>query len=1213
MHRALSSIILHVRSSASKERPWGAIFDAVKALLASPLPLFSRPLQLALGEACVVAAEAGGPSCAAALVAHLLALLPARSASNNPFALRAAAKPGGDGDGPASARAAALHVLGDLFTAFGSALAPQLGEAAPLLQRLSAPGGGGEGAPAAVALRAAAATALYRCVEGAGPRAAPAALYAALLAHAAGATGCDPAPAVRACVGPQLAAVAACGGASAGAPLGAALSAASAGLGDPHGAVRMGAALALAALLASSAAATARGAAAGDAAAVGAVLGARGGGGGALGGAGGGDGEGAAAGGGGGGGSGGEEGGGDFGAVGGGSEDEEEEEGEREGGEGGGGRVGGGADAGGDAGGNGSAAPGGAGGGGGGGGGARMGDFFARFKFANGFQRRGGDSPPRAPVAMTADAARALSASVSQLASPTDPRGGMAGALAGLRRASRGGVVGAGGGSGGAPLSGGFTLPTALAYLGAQLRGCAALAARGGVRAADVRAAVAVAAGALLRSTRGGCGGGGLSGGAPLREALRAWLAPLGGGGSAGGDADSPPKGGPHAVHARAAALHALWVGLAAPPTAPRAAVPARWAGWLAALRAAALALLAEATGAREGECAGALPAPVALLLGGGGSGGAARGAAADAQQPAQQPQPPPSRFSFRVSPTAAKLLKGLGIRSGDAAGGGGGDVPPPEPAPGAPREPPLPAASAAVLLQLLAALLPGAGAGAAEPVLAAALRALAAERPSAALRGSALGALRAAVAAAPALAPRAFAACLAAAAEAGAAAASGPSRAAVAGAAIAGALADAAALGAVRRAAAAAARGESSAPGGATPPPAHTLTHSGGSAVEAAGGFGVPGAGAGSGAGVLTGAAAAHVWRLGSFAAAAAALLVAWRAGKGSGEEAPPLREAAKEALALATVLLAGADGAAGAAAPSAAAMVLPRQAVGGASVAAAAAAASNQLAAAASGAALAELRAALTRAGCALIAAAAPAAVAGGGDAWAAAHALLARALLHARREQEDAGIGNARSGTGAYTLCPMGVPPPVADATALLSTSGCDGDASEGASGSRGGERITQPPSDGEAGVALARTLYCGLAAAWSSAGTASVAGAVSALARAAGPFIESRPAALGQLVRLVRLGLLLLTEAPVIPAAARLGSGAALAGIMRGRAGEIFEDAGAATTLRAHAGAIVALGAAVRFSLNPFPSCPFPFFIYLHYFTLCRASRRLRGSR
>ena len=138
VHRALSSIILHVRSSASKERPWGAIFDAVKALLASPLPLFSRPLQLALGEACVVAAEAGGPSCAAALVAHLLALLPARSASNNPFALRAAAKPGGDGDGPASARAAALHVLGDLFTAFGSALAPQLGEAARASARQAA-------------------------------------------------------------------------------------------------------------------------------------------------------------------------------------------------------------------------------------------------------------------------------------------------------------------------------------------------------------------------------------------------------------------------------------------------------------------------------------------------------------------------------------------------------------------------------------------------------------------------------------------------------------------------------------------------------------------------------------------------------------------------------------------------------------------------------------------------------------------------------------------------------------------------------------------------------------------------------------------------------------------------------------------------------------------------------------------------------------------
>lgn len=141
-------------------------------------------------------------------------------------------------------------------------------------------------------------------------------------------------------------------------------------------------------------------------------------------------------------------------------------------------------------------------------------------------------------------------------------------------------------------------------------------------------------------------------------------------------------------------------------------------------------------------------------------------------------------------------------------------------------------------------------------------------------------------------------------------------------------------------------------------------------------------------------------------------------------------------------------------------------------------------------------------------------------------------------------------------------MGVPAAVADAASLLGTSGSEG-GDEGDGGS-------------DPGTALARCLYAGLAAAWGASATAAMCGAVSALARAAGPRAEARPGVLGQLVRLVRLGLLLLTEAPVVPAASRSAAGA------RGRAGDIFEAAGAATAVRFHAGAAIALGAAGGFA-------------------------------
>lgn len=141
-------------------------------------------------------------------------------------------------------------------------------------------------------------------------------------------------------------------------------------------------------------------------------------------------------------------------------------------------------------------------------------------------------------------------------------------------------------------------------------------------------------------------------------------------------------------------------------------------------------------------------------------------------------------------------------------------------------------------------------------------------------------------------------------------------------------------------------------------------------------------------------------------------------------------------------------------------------------------------------------------------------------------------------------------------------MGVPAAVADAAALLGTSGSEG-GDEGDGGS-------------DPGIALARCLYAGLAAAWGASATAAVCAAVSALARAAGPRVEARPGALGQLVRLVRLGLLLLTEAPVVPAASRSAAGA------RGKAAEIFEAAGAATAVRFHPGAAIALGAAGGFA-------------------------------
>jgi len=52
--------------------------------------------------------------------------------------------------------------------------------------------------------------------------------------------------------------------------------------------------------------------------------------------------------------------------------------------------------------------------------------------------------------------------------------------------------------------------------------------------------------------------------------------------------------------------------------------------------------------------------------------------------------------------------------------------------------------------------------------------------------------------------------------------------------------------------------------------------------------------------------------------------------------------------------------------------------------------------------------------------------------------------------------------------------------------------------------------------------------------------------------------------------------------VIPTASRAGGSSALAAVMRGRAGEIFEAAGACTTLRFHAGAAIALGASGGFS-------------------------------
>lgn len=428
------------------------------------------------------------------------------------------------------------------------------------------------------AVRAAATSALSRILEGAGPRAYR--HHAAVLKHLSTVSSADRAHPVRAAVGPALQALAvgSCGFASV--TCDALLRLAMRGLADPHPGVRLGHAHALASILATSVIATRVSAAAAHAAAAASrVLTLKG------------------------------------VSADGGDEDDDAPGGSSGAGAGDAGPPeGSGADGGGDgddgAGGDGDAPVGSQVGGGKGKSGGST--FFARLK--TGAKAKGNGDGSSAPPKR----ARRSSGGASGIGKAAQA------ALASLR-------MGAGGGSSRDRHDASFTLPSALSYLSSLLRQAGRVAHKSGVRVGDVRVAIAVAAGAMLRSLRV-CTGAipdsdvpevlGCILSALIPDELPACVGPLlaaaastGGGGSGHGSSSSSgaalgggsgagsggapatpgpggsvpylsalafsgPAAGPHAEQLRAAVRHIITHGLLSPPAQLAGSVPAAWQRW---------------------------------------------------------------------------------------------------------------------------------------------------------------------------------------------------------------------------------------------------------------------------------------------------------------------------------------------------------------------------------------------------------------------------------------------------------------------------------------------------------------------------------------------------------------------------------------------------------------------------------------------------------
>lgn len=1133
---------------------------ALRTLLGSTIAIWSLHVERALGDAAVALLER---SMSPAAGATSLALHCIRIAS---------------GSAPPGARSAALSLVGDIANAFGSAIAPAAPEIATSLMRIAKEGGGasidsGPDGGAAASIRASATSALYRVVESTSFRhgsdiavlsaaadEAGTKVLNAVLRHTTAVTARDASIAVRLCLGPLVQAIAVASNGFSRISIENALSAAAIGLSDTHGGVRLGAALGLASVLATSVAVTTKrmesGVVGGSASAANNandkadVT--------------------------------------DKDASGAGADDGEESfedlsdaeggvGGDDDDGDGGSGGAGGGVVSAGatdNAGANSDNAVGVA-----GSGAISRGVGFMN-RLGAPFRRGGADDSSPAPAGtgsggassrgilnvshgMSAADAVELSSSLSDLASPTPKAGTGAflSALAGLRGASRTAASER-------LREHGFTALTAIAYMANIMRGAGRLASKKGIRAGDIRAAAAIGTASLLRTLR--VSGGGISD-EQVAEIVKVCLgtlahAPTPPGNARAGElpslsvvlvaSGSVPPSGVHVSHLIACVSHAIWSGLAAPPSAPSSTKPAKWTTWQAYLLGTLLRILSDGDRVSNLDAAFRriflIPANSAVSE----EAATTEAAAVDATTTVKRSfgelvanrlriGAPPAAATSAAATSATALSHSARI------------------------------AALSLATKLVCCIAETDTVSKADVQTLATIAATELTSPVHALRLAAIEAAVVCVRVAPSLSVPLLKACLEAAASALSFLTVPGAAATVAAAAAAASMGDAAALAQQRREVLAATTTPSTASSAfrlgsrsaqKVAPGKHTMCHNGASpATASAGGFGVPGAGPGSGCGVITGDYARSLQRLHGTTAAAASI-IAESASTLSKLSAPVI----DDALALSCLLNEAARDAANAGHGKS----QPQNAMAS-SAAAATAAAASALAHSASAAALAELEAGLTRAAAAIVAAVAST----GSDLllneerWPIVHTFLARGVLRARRALEFDGIGSVKDGSGAFVLSSVGVPTPVSSAAALF--------------GGSNGNNTSNGLDDNGDGVVYARGVYSGLASAWAWSCTAAVMGALRAVTVAVSPS-AMQPALLGQMVRLTRLSLSIVLEAPVIPAASLESGGsggrqASAAALMRGRAGEIFEAAGASTTLRFQEGAAIALPAAL--GMNP----------------------------
>lgn len=1211
----------------------------LRSLLASQVALFTRPLLEVLSEACISLFNHGDERAAKPTVEFLL-----KQAASN---VRSA-----EASGPHSSRVACVYLLGEICAAFGPLVSSEVSDVVTLLVKLgsgssssaASSGGAGtaglhvgiggssadqrdaDGAP----VRAAAATALYRTLEGAGAREG-AKVHASVLKHIQSVIAIDPCHAVRMTLGPCIQALATSSSAFATVPLDACLRLATAGICDSHPSVCLGSALGLASALSVSVVAARVGAVAADAAAVGAHR-MRG---------------------------------GDDGS----DDDDGDASSVADGDDGGaGGNEGAGADQDEDGPGAGSSA--GAGGDAGGSGsqgssskrpsstrmpkGPNFGKAFARLKSigdaiggksagasssAANEASDGGGGKRHSANSASLSASEAAAISAADAVSPTGRSGNaLTRALARARfgRNKGDGVV----------LS--FNTASAIAYITMLMRHAGKLASRhNGAKAGDIRAALSVAGGALLRTVRGAAGG---LPDAEVKDVVASVLSSLADNATRSSDSDEAdgvitslhqisivagglPPSGPHAVHMRSCCLHILTHGLADAPQQQGCFVQEAWTRWQRLLLDTVIGMISTAAGAASssstslfsssmGQQSGAGDASAALLSKVLGADAAtASGGSSAKPSAAHTPAPgigkPPRGGLARSGSNLAAITSKLSLRRSKAKGGAasndarssGQDRAAETPADAAPSDP-LSHAAVAVLLEFSMHLLPRACAlgsadmrVAVEQIVPSCLSFLASHTH--ALRLTAASCLRICGRACPSLLPDLVASCTATIRHAHAALATGPAQAATAAAAAATALADAAAFTAHRKA---------NLPGtvGASKRVARVAGTSGGvmangalASASCAGGVGIPGAGRGSGCCVCIDEEADELVRLHGHSLALAVLVaasadvadssplpsaVASTESSVGADQGSPARSVLplpllSDALSLATALLSvGRDAKLKHVTPTTLPSVhaMQQSASSQQSAAQSSAAATAALAQSAAAAAAAEVEAACVRAGSAILSSLCrlgPAWLVSP-SIWPAVHTLLAEDMCRALVDVDGAGIGSARDGSGAYVLSPLGVPQAVAAATSLImSSSSASSTSGQGSNSSSphvsGGGGTTADGAD-NLGIATARSVYCGLAAAWTLAGFASTSVALLSTVLTAADRVAASPAALQQVTSLVRLGLSVVTAARVPPSS--ISAYMSQQHHSRHSGARMFADAAAALSLRMPSGTAVTLGAA-----------------------------------